>query len=59
MEAPEHEWVDYGRWRQCLHCGQRQFMAARLQRGAWRWLPEPEPCVRQDSNDNDPDGEPS
>jgi hypothetical protein len=61
MEAPEHEWVDHGRWRQCVRCGQKQFMPTSRSRSgvafststaSSRWLPaEPEPCVQQDGDD--------
>jgi hypothetical protein len=54
MNAPEHIWIDHGRWRECVRCGQRQYQAAAQPRGSQaftttvvsRWLPEPEPCVQ-------------
>jgi hypothetical protein len=67
MKAPEHEWNDHGRWRVCSRCGQRQYKATAEKRGSQSlasrvptfWLPEPEPCMLQDSADHGPAGEPS
>jgi hypothetical protein len=59
MKPQEHEWIDHGRWRECARCGQKQYQAAAQPRGnqafgnsvVSKWLPEPEPCVQQDSDD--------
>jgi hypothetical protein len=54
MKVREHEWEDHGRWRQCLHCGQKQYLTSRIERvmsptggtRASHWLPaEPGSCV--------------
>jgi hypothetical protein len=34
MKALEHEWVDHGRWRLCVQCGQRQYRAVSPARGS-------------------------
>jgi hypothetical protein len=52
---PEHIWIDHGRWRECVRCGQRQYRAAGQKRGAQAytvvWLPEPQPCFQPDVSD--------
>ena len=64
MTAPDHEWSDYGRWRMCARCGQRQYRAAGQKRGSQAfttnvvllWLPEAEPCMPQARADYEPAG---